>query len=79
MKGYISQNGQVMGGAEVKLNDVYKNLAFQSRLSVCLSVIKTPQPLGIAPIDHLAYQPSRLPTIEPIDHGLLSRLLSLSA
>ena len=36
--------------------------------SVCLSVTKTPQPLRIAPINHWAYWPSSLSTIEPIDH-----------
>ena len=42
------------------------------RLSVHQSVTKTPQPLRIAPIDkpinHRAYQPSSLLTIEPIDN-----------
>ena len=38
------------------------------QMSVCLSVKKTPQPLRIAPINHQAYQPSSLLTIEPIDH-----------
>ena len=38
------------------------------QLSVCPSVIKTPQPLRIAPIDHRAYWPSSLLTIKPIDH-----------
>ena len=37
-------------------------------LSVCLSVTETPQPLRIAPIDHQAYRPSSLLTIEPIEH-----------
>ena len=38
------------------------------RLSVCLSVTETPQPLRIAPVGHRAYQPLSLSTIEPIDH-----------
>ena len=38
------------------------------RLSVRQSVTKTPQPLRIGPIDHQAYRPSSLSTIEPIDH-----------
>jgi len=33
------------------------------RLSVRLSVTETPQPLRIAPIDHRAYQPLSLSTI----------------
>ena len=40
----------------------------QLQMSVCLSVTKTPQPLRIALINHQAYQPSSLSTIEPIDH-----------
>ena len=63
-----------------------KSVHLSVRPSVRLSVTKTPQPLRIAPIDHQAYRPSSLSTIEPIDHqayraysGLLSRLLSLSA
>ena len=35
---------------------------------VCLSITKTPQPLRIAPINHWAYLPSSLSTIEPINH-----------
>ena len=38
------------------------------RLSVCLSVTEIPQPLRIALIDHRAYQPSSLSTIEPFYH-----------
>ena len=38
------------------------------RLSVHLSVTKTPQPLRIAPINHRAYGPSSQSTIKPIDH-----------
>ena len=37
------------------------------RLSVCLSVTKTPQPLRIALIDHQAYWPSGLSSIETIN------------
>ena len=37
-------------------------------LSVCLSVTKTPQPLRFAPINHQAYQPLSLSTIDPSDH-----------
>ena len=43
------------------------------RLSVCLSVTKTPQLLRIAPIDHQAYWaywPSSLSTIESINHQI---------
>ena len=40
----------------------------ESQMSVHLLVTKTPQPLRIAPIDHRAYQPSSLSTIEPINH-----------
>ena len=43
-------------------------MPFQSQMSVRLSVTNTPQRLRIAPIDHRAYQPSSLSTIEPIDH-----------
>ena len=37
-------------------------------MSICLSDTKTPQTLKIAPIDHQAYRPLSLWTIEPIDH-----------
>ena len=40
----------------------------ESQMSVRLSVTKTPQHLRIAPIDHRAYRPSSLLTIELIDH-----------
>ena len=44
----------------------------QSQMSLCPSdrpsITKTPQPLRIAPIDHQAYQPSSLLTIEHINH-----------
>ena len=43
-------------------------LQISVRLSVCLSVTETPQPLRIAPIDHQAYQTSSLATIKPINH-----------
>ena len=39
------------------------------------SVTKTPQPLRIAPIDHQAYRPSSLSTIEPIDHRVYRPLV----
>ena len=44
------------------------NVCLSVCLSVCQSVTKTPKPLKIAPIDHQAYQPSGLSTIEPTDH-----------
>ena len=49
------------------------------RLSVCLSVIKTPQSLRIAPIYHWVYRPLSLSTIEPINHQayLKSSLLTI--
>ena len=40
----------------------------ESEMSVSTSITKTPQPLIIAPIDHRAYQPLSLSTIDLIDH-----------
>ena len=46
-----------------------RQIADQNALcQVLMSVIKTPQPLRIDPIDYQAYQPSGLSTIEPINH-----------